>query len=126
LFEAASALSQPPAEPSGLAGVEWFERLLASPVYREQRARVRRLQLDDERIRRLLGLLEEHGGKMTCAAVARRLEMPEYRLSGMLAGMRRLLNVDGCSVLEVDESSDTVVFDRKLLETQFGIGPDAL
>jgi hypothetical protein len=40
---------------------------------------------------------------------------------GLIAATRRLLNVDGLPVLDVEEASETVIFNRPLLEQQFEI-----
>jgi hypothetical protein len=41
------------------------------------------------------------------------------RMSGFIAALRRLLNVDGYDVLHVDEASETLVLNRDLLRKQF-------
>ena len=48
---------------------------------------------------------------------------PAGRLRGFLALVQKLLNVEGFPVLEVDEKSATVIFDRELLLTQFDLDP---
>jgi hypothetical protein len=104
-----------PAPPS------WVDRLLASATYAAQKQLAARPGLDDERVRRCLVALDERGGKMTRAAMARALAVPPLRLAGMFAALRRLLNVEGYAVLSVDEASDTVELNRHLLETQFDL-----
>ena len=73
-------------------------------------------------MRRLLVSLDERGGKLSRAALAQRLGVPELRLAGVLSAARRLLNVDQFPVLVVDETSGTVEFNRNLLDQQFGLG----
>lgn len=97
----------------------WVDRLLASPTYAAQKQLAARPGLDDERVRGCLAALDERGGTMTRAALARALAVPPLRLAGMLTALRRLLNVEGYAVLSVDEASDTVELNRPLLETQF-------
>jgi hypothetical protein len=80
-----------------------------------------RVALPEERIRVILGALDERGGKLTGPALAKRLGVPPMRLGGMISALRRLLNVEGCAVLSVDEQSDTVELNRKQLFTQFGL-----
>lgn len=104
--------------------VEWIERLLASSTMVEQRARAARTNLPDERIREILTVLDERGGKLTRPALARRTGVPGPRLANLLTVLRRLLNVEGYPVLTVDESSDTVELNRSLLETQFGLNAE--
>jgi hypothetical protein len=97
----------------------WVDRLLASPTYAAQKQLAARPGLDDGRVRGCLAALDERGGTMTRAALARTLAVPPLRLAGMLTALRRLLNVEGYAVLSVDETSDTVELNRPLLETQF-------
>jgi hypothetical protein len=40
-------------------------------------------------------------------------------MPGLIAALRRILNVDGYSVLSVDDASGSVVLNRQLLEVQF-------
>jgi hypothetical protein len=58
---------------------------------------------------------------MTRVALAQRLGVPAFRLTGLVAATRRLLNVDGLQVLDVDDASGTVILNRPLLEQQFEV-----
>ncbi len=100
----------------------WIERLLGSPILAEQKqlSQGRGLPSDDE-VRRLLGVLSERGGRMTRAALAQRMAVPPPRLAGLVAATRRLLNVDGIQVLEVETASETVVLNQSLLQQQFDV-----
>ena len=60
-------------------------------------------------------------GKLTATALARKLSLPIFRLRGLLAIVRRVLNIDGFSVLGQDEQSETIEFDRNLLLRQFDL-----
>jgi hypothetical protein len=40
-------------------------------------------------------------------------------MAGLIAALRRLLNVEGYPVLTLDEDSDTVTLNRALLDRQF-------
>jgi len=98
----------------------WISGLLASDRYGEQRQLSSGRGLPpDEEVRRLLLALAERGGRMTRAALAQRLGIPSIRLAGAIAATRRLLNVDGLQVLELDEPSETIILNRPLLEQQF-------
>jgi hypothetical protein len=44
------------------------------------------------------------------------------RIGGFLAALRRELNVEGYPVLAIDDESETVVLNRELLRSQFGLG----
>jgi hypothetical protein len=100
----------------------WLERFFASPLLVAQKALSsgRGLPSDDE-VRRLLLVVTERGGRMTRVTLAQRMGIPLFRLTPLLAATRRLLNVDGLQVLDVEEASDTVVLNRRLLEQQFEI-----
>lgn len=110
----------PPASIALRPAPPWIDRLLVSATYAAQKQRATRPALDDERVRRCLLALDERGGTMTQAALARALSMPPLRLPGFLAALRRLLNVEGYGVLVVGD--DTVELNRPLLETQFELG----
>ena len=58
---------------------------------------------------------------MTSAALSRTLELASFRLSGALAKMQRVLNIDGYAVLSRDDASDTVELNRELLLKQFDL-----
>ena len=72
-------------------------------------------------MRLLLVSLSERGGKLSRAALAQRLALPEMRLGGLLSAVRRMLNVDQALVLVVDESAGTIELNRALLLQQFRI-----
>jgi hypothetical protein len=114
--EAAAAKEPvPPARP------DWIAALLASPLFAEQKQLGGRAVPADDVFGNLLAALDGAGGKMTVAALARRLELPPFRLRGLLAVMQRVLNVEGYAVLGRDEASDTVELDRDLLLRQFDL-----
>ena len=73
----------------------------------------------DETIRKMLEALAEQGGKLTSAALARRMGLPPFRLPGLLAAIQRVLNVEGYPILTRDEVSDTIELNRELLCRQF-------
>jgi hypothetical protein len=102
------------------AAPSWLDRFFTSPVLLEQKAlsHGRGLPSDDE-VRRLMLVLTERGDRMTRVALAQRMGMPPFRLAGLVAATRRLLNVDGLQVLDVDDASDTVILNRPLLGQQF-------
>jgi len=53
------------------------------------------------------------------AAVTQRLGIPELRLNRLLAGVQKLLNVDGYPVLSVDRPSKTVRLGLQSLKIPF-------
>ena len=100
---------------------EWISRLLLSHVYDEQKRLGGRSVPADAVITRLLQAIDERGGKITSAALARAIQMPPLRLRGLLAIAQRVLNVDGYEVLSRDDVSDTIQLDRALLLKQFDL-----
>jgi hypothetical protein len=100
---------------------EWISRLLLSHVYEEQKRLAGRSVPADAVITRLLQAIDERGGKITSAALARAIQMPPLRLRGLLAIAQRVFNVDGYEVLSRDDVSDTIQLDRALLLKQFDL-----
>ena len=49
------------------------------------------------------------------------MALPAFRLASVLQAVRRLLNVDGYSVISVDDASETVTLNKDLLEAQFDL-----
>ncbi len=103
------------------AAPDWIGALLSGAIYAAQRQLAARVALSDEKMRALLTALSERGGKLSRAALAQRLALPEIRLGGMLSAARRVLNVDQASVLVVDEAAGTVELNIALLQQQFRI-----
>lgn len=110
-----------PHTPTPTVGSSWIDALLASPVFQEQRERNARVAPDETRIRAFLAALAERGGVMNREALSARLSVADVRLGGMVAAMRRILNVEGYAVLEIDEHSGTVILNVELLRMQFNI-----
>lgn len=104
------------------AAPDWISALLTGPIYASQRQLAARVALPDENMRAVLTALSERGGKLSRAALAQRLSLPEIRLGGMLSAVRRMLNVDQAPVLVVDEAAGTVELNIALLQQQFRIG----
>jgi hypothetical protein len=97
----------------------WVDALVASAAWKAQVQAAGRVAQEMPRIRRALEALDERGGSLTRTALAARLQLPMVRMSGFIAALRRLLNVDGYDVLHVDEASETLVLNRDLLRKQF-------
>lgn len=100
----------------------WLEELLSSTTFKDQKRLAGRAAPDDEVFRSLLATLDQRGGKLTSAALARVMSFPPLRLRGLLAVAQRVLNIDGYAVLTRDEGSDTVELNRELLRRQFDLG----
>lgn len=97
----------------------WIEQLLNSPVFVHQLKQAGRAAPTADRIRGVLAALDERGGTVLRQALAQKLGESELRMPGLIAALRRILNVDGYSVLSVDDASGSVVLNRQLLEVQF-------
>lgn len=104
------------------AAPDWISALLSGTIYASQRQLAARVALPDEKMRALLTALSERGGKLSRAALAQRLSLPEMRLGGMLSAVRRMLNVDQAPVLVIDEAAGTVELNIALLHQQFRVG----
>jgi hypothetical protein len=103
------------------AGPIWIQQLFRSEVYQEQRKLAGRKPPADDIIQSLLLALHIQGGKMTLVALARQIKLPSQRLPLLLAAVKRVVNVEGYSILITDDSSESVELDRDLLCRQFGL-----
>jgi hypothetical protein len=101
------------------ARVDWIAHLLRSPVFAALRRVAGRRAADDRCVRTLLATLEAHYNRLARRVLEQVPGAPAFRLCGILAGMQRLLTVDGYPVLTVDDISSTVTLNRQLLNTQF-------
>lgn len=106
----------PDAAPRPCTAPEWWEALLASEVLRSRRSRAR-ASINDERLKPLLSLLSERGGRVTLAACASALAVGVGLVPSMVAATSYLLNFDGYEVIALE--GDDVVLDLDLLKTQF-------
>jgi hypothetical protein len=104
------------------AAADWISALLSGAIYASQRQLAARVALPDEKMQLLLTALSERGGKLSRAALAQRLSLPEIRLGGMLSAVRRMLNVDQAPVLVIDEAAGSVELNIALLHQQFRVG----
>lgn len=98
---------------------EWIDQLLNSPMYEGMKSRARRVSISDDQLRQLLEHLMTRGGQAMIPSIAQQLGVPEIRMNGFLAGVQRVLNVDGYLVLAVDRSTRTVKLNIETLRTQF-------
>jgi cell division septation protein DedD len=114
-------VEQPKPATVDTAAPKWVDRLLACPVFEDQKRLGGRGVPADDVLAKLLSALDERGGKMTSVALARTLAFPAVRLPGLLAKAERIFNVDGYDVLRRDDTSDTVELNRDLLLKQFDL-----
>lgn len=93
-------------------------QVTASQRLASQREYVRRAP-DDASVAALVDGLVRAGGQLTLAEAAALTGEPAVRMSGYLAQLGRLLNVDGYAVLQVADGGKTVKLDQRLLRQQF-------
>ena len=110
-------LFDPPA--GGASSPDWVDKLLGSPLFAQQQARCGRVPISPEQLATLLRTLVRHGGQLASAQLAQELKLPRVRLGGFLAGVKRLLNLDGYPVLSEDRDGGRVQLNQELLQTQF-------
>lgn len=116
LFEI-EELPPPPAAPAGLV-----EAVLASATYAEQKRMAGRRALDDRTAEAVLRALVDRGGRAHQDTVAAAAGIPTADIGQVFAAVRRLLNVDGYGVIELDTDGVTLRVDEYLLREQFSVG----
>ncbi|MBX7265845.1 BREX-2 system phosphatase PglZ [Micromonospora sp. Llam7] len=115
------AAAPPAAAPVPGPAADLVTALLASDRYAQRRDP--RLPLADERVAALLRTLLANGDRATLDTLAARARIPAHRITGTLTALRRLLQVEGYPVLNVDPDGRTVHLNRTLLIEQFELGP---
>lgn len=93
-------------------------RVTTSARMTAQRQFVRRAP-DDASVARLIDALAQSGGRLTATEAATVAGEPQVRMSGYLAHVARLLNVDGYAVLQTKDDGRTVELNSELLRQQF-------
>jgi hypothetical protein len=102
--------------PAGLV-----EAVLASTTYAEQKKMAGRRALDDRTTAAVLRALVDRGGRAHQDTVAAAAAIPTADVGQVFAAVRRLLNVDGYGVIELDTDGVTLRLDEQLLREQFDI-----
>jgi len=116
LFEL-DELPTPPAAPAGLV-----EAVLASTTYAEQKRMAGRRALDDRTAEAVLRALVDRGDRAHQDTVAAAAGIATADVGQVFAAVRRLLNVDGYGVIELDTDGVTLRLDEHLLREQFDVG----
>ena len=116
LFEL-DELPKTPSAPTGLV-----EAVLASATYAEQRRMAGRRALDNRTAEAVLRALVERGGRAHQDTVAAAVGIPIANVGQVFAAVRRLFNVDGYGVIELDTDGVTLRLDEQLLREQFNVG----
>jgi hypothetical protein len=118
---------KPPASsqlPFGDRRRDQIDALLASSLYAAQAASAGRMRVEDARVRAILLAVAERGHSLTEAALAAKLQLPQPRVTGYLAALRRTLNLDGVESIELDAASRTIKVNWSILMRQFGLEED--
>lgn len=100
-------------------GVGIAERLLTSATYAARRGIAGRHPVDDAVTAAVVSALVAGGGRAHRDTLASAAGIPASTLAGLLAALRRVLNVDGYPVIDVDPDQVTVMLDEGLLREQF-------
>lgn len=110
-------LPKPPVAPPGL-----IEAVVASTTYAEQKRMAGRSALDDKTAEAVLRVLVDRGGRAHQDTVAAAVGIPIANVGQVFAAVRRLFNVDGYGVIELDTDGVTLRLDEQLLREQFDVG----
>jgi hypothetical protein len=105
------------ATPATAARPALVDALLASDVYAQRRGT--RAPLPDDRVAALLSVLLARGGRATMDTLAAQAGIPAHRIGGVVTALRKLLQVEGYPVLDIDADGRTVKLDEALLIEQF-------
>jgi hypothetical protein len=116
LFETAEA----PLAPSST--VSLGDQLISSNTYAQRRRFAGRHPVDDAVALEVVACLVAGGGRAHRDTLAAAVGVPSYTFSGVLTALRRVLNVDGYPVIDVDPDQETVTLDATLLREQFDLG----
>lgn len=115
-----AAPETPATAPPAPAAASLGARLIASPVYRNQLATIRR-QPKDERVAAVVDALAAAGGSLSSTKTIEVMGSNAARMDGTFATLTRLLNVEQYPVLMLIDAGRTARLDIPLLREQFGV-----
>lgn len=107
----------------GAAAASRWEPLFESEMYVAQRQLAGSRVPDDDTVGATLDALSEARGRLPLVSLAARLDVPAMRTRGIVAGLQRLLNVDGYPVLRFNEDTEHVDLDGDLFAKLFKFAP---
>ena len=96
---------------------------MKSEVYSAQRQLAGAGVPDDGIVRVALDALFEAGGRLPLTSLAKRVGVPIRTMRSMIAGLQRLLNVDGYPVLRFSDDTERVELDGSLIVKLFDLKP---
>ena len=111
------------AAPRGTATASRWDPLFESEVYVAQRQLAGSRVPDDDTVSAALDALFEAQGRLLLVSLAARLDAPAMRTRGIIAGLQRLLNVDGYPVLRFNDDTEHVDLDGGLFAKLFNLAP---
>ena len=111
------------AAPRGSATASRWDPLFESEVYVAQRQLAGSMVPDDDTVSAALDALFEAQGRLLLVSLAARLDAPAMRTRGIIAGLQRLLNVDGYPVLRFNDDTEHVDLDGGLFAKLFNLAP---
>ena len=112
------AAAEPTTGDVAVSQAPWMTALEASEVFKIQLGAVARGRPDPARTSAALGALYARGGVASFATIGSATGMHPGRVSGFLANLARVLNVDGFGVLTVDPGAQEARLDEQLLIDQ--------
>jgi len=98
------------------------DELLASQAYIRRRRLAGRHPVEDRVTLAVIACLVAGSGRAHRDTLAAAVGVPSYTFNGVLTALRRVLNVDGYPVIDVDSDQETVTLDSVLLREQFKLG----
>lgn len=107
----------PAASPAGAGDL--IDALLASAAYADQLSRARRLARDAGKVEAFLRALYARDGRAHRDAVASAAGIATTDIGQVFAAVRRLVNIDGYPVVELDSDGVTYRLDVEMLRDQF-------
>jgi hypothetical protein len=109
--------------PPSTSAPTWQQRLLASPVWQLSSTQAGRRRPEDALVLKILASLDAApGGQLSERALAEVLNVPALRMSGIIAQVSRMLNVESYRILSYTDDRGHIRLDRQLAITQFELG----
>ncbi|GIF49323.1 PglZ domain-containing protein [Asanoa ferruginea] len=113
----AEAAPEPTAQPSQADRL--VAALLASDTYAQRRGG--RGGLPDNRVAAMVRILLTGRGRSRVDMLATQAGIPAHRINSTITALRKVLQVEGYPVLQIDPDGQTVILDIALLVEQFGL-----
>jgi hypothetical protein len=112
-----------PGQQSLFSDAAWPQRLITSPIYQMTSAQAGRRRPDDSVVVRILTALDAAPGcQLSERTLAETLNVPVLRMTGIIAQVARMLNVESYRILSYTEDRGHIRLDRQLAITQFELG----